>query len=197
MFDFLALIMIVVWPVIPLWWIPVHSSAQTMNRFGILAYIVLFVIWFLFACLIYNNRVFLLQFKMNTSSVLNIAGGCLLILGVFLQIWTVRLLTFRGIIGLPEIHHEVKGNLVTTGLFSLVRHPTYVSHTLIMGGIFFITGVITTGIAAFIDFLLIYFVIIPKEEKELIGRFGEPYIRYMEKVPKFFPTLKEDKKLVK
>jgi protein-S-isoprenylcysteine O-methyltransferase Ste14 len=196
MSDFLALIMIVVWPVIPLWWIPVHSSAQTMNRFGILTYIVLFVIWFLFACLIYNNRVFLLQFKMNTSSVLNIAGGCLLILGVFLQIWTVRLLTFRGIIGLPEIHHEVKGNLVTTGLFSLVRHPTYVSQ-LIMGGIFFITGVITTGIAVFIDFLLIYFVIIPKEEKELIGRFGEPYIRYMEKVPKFFPTRKEDKKLVK
>ena len=104
--------------------------------------------------------------------------------------WTAKLLGV-GIIGVPEIFIKIKESIVTEGPFSLVRHPTYLSHTLIFSGVFFITGVIAVGILTVLDLIIITFIVIPLEERELLLRFSEEYIQYKKKVPsRFFPTIR-------
>jgi protein-S-isoprenylcysteine O-methyltransferase Ste14 len=105
-----------------------------------------------------------------------------------LHIWTAKLLGFLKIIGVPEIFSKIKENIVAIGPFSLVRHPTYLAHKLMLSGIFFITGVIAIGIVTLLDLLIMNTIVIPLEEKELLYRFGEEYLQYKRKVPsRFFP----------
>jgi len=140
--------------------------------------------WLPLAYLIYQNRVFLLQFKIDLPVTLDIIGIFLLVIGALLHIWTGKLLGLRGLIGLPKI----KNKLLSRGPFSVVRHPTYLAHTMIFSGVFLITGVIATGIIAFLDFAIANIIIIPLEEKELLSRFGEDYKLYKKKVPhRFLP----------
>jgi protein-S-isoprenylcysteine O-methyltransferase Ste14 len=113
----------------------------------------------------------------------------LLIFGALLHMWTAKLLGV-GIIGVPEIFVKIKENIVTEGPFSLVRHPTYLSHTLIFSGVFLITGVVAVGILTVLDLIIITIIVIPLEEKELLLRFGGGYVHYKKKVPsRFFPWI--------
>lgn len=77
----------------------------------------------------------------------------------------------------------------TDGPFSIVRHPTYLAHTIMFLGVFLISGVIAVAAITFLDLMLINFVIIPLEDRELESRFGDDYKRYMERVTGFFPRI--------
>jgi protein-S-isoprenylcysteine O-methyltransferase Ste14 len=121
--------------------------------------------------------------------IVNGIGMVLLVIGTFLHMWTAKLLGV-GIIGVPEIFIKIKENTVTEGPFSLVRHPTYLSHTLIFSGAFLITGVFAVGMLTILDFLIINSIVIPLEEKELLFRFSGEYVQYKKKVPsRFFPWI--------
>ncbi len=190
MIDLLALITIILWPVVPLFWIPVHGLSKIFKRLGILTYILPLITWMPLAYLIYINRSFLLQFKADFPFILDLAGIILLTVGTLLHFWTGKLLGIRGLMGLPEVSTRIKSKLVSEGPFSLVRHPTYLAHTLMFSGIFFITGVTAVGILTLLDFLIVNFIIIPLEEKELLIRFGNDYKNYKQKVRyRFLPRL--------
>jgi len=190
MLDLLAFMTIILWPVIPLFWIPVHGLSRIFKKLGGLTYVVPILTWLPLAFLIYLNKAFLLSWKIELPVGLHVLGIILLVAGTVLHFWTGKLLGLWGLIGLPEISTRVKGKLVTEGPFSVVRHPTYVAHTSMFSGIFLITGAAAVGIITFIDFLLVYVLIIPLEEKELSNRFGKDYNLYKENVPKFFPLKK-------
>lgn len=77
---------------------------------------------------------------------------------------------------------------MTRGPFSVVRHPTYLSHTMMLVGVFLFTEVVATGIAAFLDFIVIISIVIPLEERELLIRLGKEYEEYQQRVrSRFFP----------
>jgi len=187
MTDALAIAAIILWPVVPLFWIPVHCLPDFFRKLGSLTYIMPFITWLPLAYIIYLNRSFLLSFRTEFPLMIIIMGILLLFLGILLHIWTGVLLGMWALVGLPEIDIKTKGRLVTGGAFSIVRHPTYLAHTLMLSGIFFITSVIAVGIVTLLDFLFIYLVIVPLEERELINRFGEEYKQYKGRVPRFFP----------
>lgn len=190
MTDLLALVTLMLWPVVPLFWIPVHFATIFFKKLGFFTYIMPLITWLPLAYLIYQNRVIVISFKIDLPVILNIIGIPFFIFGSLLHIWTGQLLGLWGLIGLPEISTRIKKRLVTEGPFSVVRHPTYLSHTLIFSGIFLITEVIAVGIIALLDLVVINTVIIPLEEKELLSRFGEDYKFYKNKVPyRFFPWI--------
>lgn len=192
MTDILAIVTLIFWPIIPLFWIPVHFAANFFRKLAILTFMMPMITWLPLAYLIYQNKGFLLKFKIDFPVILNMVGIPLFILGLLLQIWTIRLLGLLEIIGVPEVTDGIKENLVTGGPFSIVRHPTYLAHTLIFSGAFLITGVIAVGIITLFDFIIVNTAIIPLEEKELLSRFGEDYIFYKKKVPsRFFPWIHE------
>lgn len=183
--EYLAIAALTFWPVIPLFWIPVHFATGFFKKIGLLTYAMPLFTWLPLAYLIFQNRTFLISYKTDLPTIVNIIGMILLISGALLHMWTAKLLGV-GIIGVPEIFIKIKENIITEGPFSLVRHPTYLSHTLIFSGVFLITGVIAVGILAILDFIIINTVVVPLEEKELLLRFDGEYEQYKKKVPSRF-----------
>jgi protein-S-isoprenylcysteine O-methyltransferase Ste14 len=114
----------------------------------------------------------------------------LFVSGAVLQIWTLILLTLPGIMGMPEVTRVVPGRLVTAGPFGLLRHPTYLSHTLMFAGLFLWTETAALGAVAVIDALVVNAMVIPLEERELLERFGKEYEEYRRKVPSRFLPLR-------
>ena len=151
------------------------------------------ITWLPLAYLIYQNRIFILQYKIDVPVTLKIIGIILLTTGTLLHIWTGKLLGPWGLVGLPEISAIIKSRFVKEGPFSVVRHPTYLAHTLMFSGIFLMTEVLIVFILTLLDFILINLLIIPLEERELSIRFGEEYRLYIRKVPRFFPRLLKEK----
>jgi protein-S-isoprenylcysteine O-methyltransferase Ste14 len=188
--DLIALLAIIVWPVIPLFWIPVHGLSGFFKRIGRLTYIMPALLWPPLAYFIYLNRDFLLHYRVDMHPLIRITGIIILTGGTMLQVWTGRLLSLLGLMGLPEISQKTEGRLVTGGAFSFVRHPTYLAHTLMFSGVFLLSGVIAAGLVALLDLLVVNAVIIPLEEKELLARFGEEFVQYRKKVPRYFPRRK-------
>lgn len=191
MTDLIALLTIIIWPIIPLFWIPVHGLARFFKRIGGFTYIMPALLWPPLAYFIYLNRAFFLNYRIDPGPLARIAGLVILAGGAMLQIWTGRLLTLLGLMGLPEVSREAAGRLVTEGAFSFVRHPTYLAHTLMFGGVFLLSGVIAVGVVTLLDLIIVNAVIIPLEEKELLGRFGEEYAKYKKSVPGYFPRMRK------
>jgi protein-S-isoprenylcysteine O-methyltransferase Ste14 len=174
------------WPAVPLFWIPVHCRPGFFRRLGLATYLLPLVTWLPAAIMIYDQRSFLLGYTVEMPLAIKVVGFALLVPGVALQTWTILLLTGPGIMGMPEVTDKVEGRMVTTGPFSLVRHPTYLSHTMMLLGVFFLTGVTAVGIVALIDALVINIIVIPLEERELAVRFGSEYEEYRKRVPSRF-----------
>lgn len=189
MSNILALIVLITWPVIPLFWIPVHLHPSYFRKIKQLTYIMPLMSWLPAAYFIYHHRDLLLHFRVELPVLIKGTGVILMIIGTGIHIWTGKLLSIRGLIGVPEIYIEMEGKLVTYGAFSFVRHPTYLAHTLMFTGVFLFTGVVSVAVVALLDFVVVMLVIIPLEERELASRFGEEYKRYKKNVPRFFPRV--------
>lgn len=187
--DILALVTIMLWPVIPIYWIPVHFATEFFRKLGRLTYLLIALMWLLVAYSIFINRAPLIAHRTVFPISLLIAGVILLAAGTLLHIWTANLLSLSGIIGIPEIVTPQKSKLIDKGPFAVVRHPTYLAHTMIFLGIYFITGVTAVGILTLADFIVVNAALIPFEEKELLQRLGEPYRRYITMVPRMIPRI--------
>ncbi len=188
--DLIAIIAIIWWPLIPLFWIPVHAFPGWFRRLGFFTYLLPFITWLPLSFVLYSSRFMILEYRIELSSEFTIVGWVLLFSGTLLHIWTGFLLNFWGLIGLPEVSDKFKGRMVTSGPFSVARHPTYLAHTIMFFGVFLLSGVIAAGLVTLFDFLLSLLVIIPLEERELSRRFGDEYKKYCHTVPKFFPNFR-------
>jgi len=136
---------------------------------------------------IYANRELLVADKIGLSFTVNLLGSALVAAGLFFQVWTAKLLTLRGIIGIREIVAPEESKLVDAGPFGIVRHPAYLAHTMIFLGSFLYTGVLSVALLTLVDFLVISLVIIPLEERELKKRLGAEYDEYIKRVPRLLP----------
>ncbi len=96
-------------------------------------------------------------------------------------------LKFKTLVGAPELARDGRGGkLLSEGIYGRVRHPRYVG---VMFGI--------SGFAMFANYLAPYillplsvvslYIITVLEERELRARFGDEYVKYSARVPRFFP----------
>ena len=68
--NFLALVTLIAWPVVPLFWIPVHLFSRFFRKIKLLTYIMPLFIWLPVACLTYQYRDFLLHYKINFHAII-------------------------------------------------------------------------------------------------------------------------------
>jgi protein-S-isoprenylcysteine O-methyltransferase Ste14 len=113
----------------------------------------------------------------------NLAACLLLVLpGSWLAISGVKETTLK----VAETHRPK--TVVTTGVYSIVRHPQY------LGGLLAHLG-ISILLSAFYSLLLtpmiiaLVYLISRKEEKEILREFGKDYKDYRDKVPMLIPKL--------
>lgn len=80
--------------------------------------------------------------------------------------------------------------IVEEGVYSLVRHPMYSADIFLTWGLFFYFQSLRAFLIVFwITVFLIFWMRL--EEKMLIEKFGDRYIRYKERVPMFVPNFKK------
>jgi protein-S-isoprenylcysteine O-methyltransferase Ste14 len=107
------------------------------------------------------------------------AGGALLVL------WINRNLgaNFSSTLILRDGHQ-----LIQHGPYRYVRHPMYTSFLVMLLGMLLLSAnfVIGAGIAFIVVLMAVR---TPREERMLLGRFGEEYRRYMERTGRYLPRL--------
>jgi len=190
MFKELALMVWMMWPIVTITLILLPLLPNLWRKIGILTYLVLFTFWLPVAYLILLSQDLLLQITVDFHIIIVFLGFILIIIGLIIHTWTAKLLGTKALVGYNVVRPDnEKGSLITSSLFSIVRHPTYLAHTSLWLGFFFLTGFLSLMILTLLDFLITYLMIIPLEEKELVQRFGQEYIDYKKRVPKFFPRL--------
>jgi protein-S-isoprenylcysteine O-methyltransferase Ste14 len=72
--------------------------------------------------------------------------------------------------------------LVDAGIYAIVRHPQYLGWMLMYLVVFLFNPRLEVGAVGLIGFGLL-FLIINQEEKFLVKKFGDAYVRYMQSVP--------------
>ena len=105
-----------------------------------------------------------------------------LALGAWLGIEGAKKTTLK----VAETHRTEE--IVTTGVYSMIRHPQYVGGLLAHAGISFLLSAMYSLLFTPLMIVLIY-LISAKEEKELIKEFDSEYEDYKKKVPMLIPKL--------
>lgn len=105
-------------------------------------------------------------------------AGALFSVGLAIRIWAQTHLHYR----LP-----IEMNLVDSGPFAFTRNPIYIANTMLASSL-----VVASGIFQMLPILLCtcalsYSLAVRFEENCLSERYGESYLRYKEKTPRWFP----------
>ena len=75
-----------------------------------------------------------------------------------------------------------KSKIITTGIYGVIRHPLYISNSLLALGM----AILFKSMFAFLFSILYFFLYLPMiyfEEKDLLKKYGEEYQEYKRKVP--------------
>lgn len=75
--------------------------------------------------------------------------------------------------------------LLTRGPYRFTRNPSFLSLLAVLVGWTLFYGSLSILAAALVAWLVMNFVVVPQEERELEKRFGEAYLRYQAKVPRW------------
>jgi protein-S-isoprenylcysteine O-methyltransferase Ste14 len=90
-----------------------------------------------------------------------------------------------------KLIHGAKGELVTEGPYSYVRHPQYAGLFIIMIGMLIQWPTIITALM-FPVLVFAYYRLSKREESDMIKMFGDEYKRYIEKTAMFIPRLRKE-----
>ncbi|MBU2507997.1 MAG: isoprenylcysteine carboxylmethyltransferase family protein [Bacteroidetes bacterium] len=84
--------------------------------------------------------------------------------------------------------HESKEELVTSGIYSYIRHPQYSGLFLISVGMLIQCSTLLTILLW--PFLIFAYYRLPlKEERDVLEMFGNEYLNYKSSVPAFIPKM--------
>ncbi len=116
-------------------------------------------------------------------------GGSDYVSGFFMFLGTVAMIAGLVVMGKAwKQIHAAKGELVTAGLYQLVRHPQYFGLFLITVGMFIQWPTIVTA-AMWPILMFMYYRLALREEKEMESAFGDRFAEYKRQVPMFLPRL--------
>ncbi len=105
-----------------------------------------------------------------------------LVPGAILGVMGVKTVSLR----VAELHRPEE--VVTTGVYSYIRHPQYLGGLLShMGMTFLLSGLYSLLVTPFV--IVVNYLIARKEEIELLREFGDEYAEYKKRVPMFIPRL--------
>lgn len=183
----LALLTILSVPGAVLFWYLIHPFAGTWRKLGRApTYLIASGLWGLLAYGTWQVREPLLRVRYGFDPWLSAAAAALYLIAIYLEIRCRRHLKFHILAGGPELSRDQPGELLQEGIYSRIRHPRYMS---LMFGM--------TAAALFINYQVIYLLLLAcvpliygvvlLEERELRQRFGDAYVDYCRRVPRFLP----------
>jgi len=187
--DSLALfyLLLIVW--IPFFWFLFHPAIRFWRRLGNRAFWVALPVWLGCAAGLIVSRHWLFGRRLERDALTWLVGGVVFAVASWLEAQTRRTFGFRRLVGLPEIHpeHHLRG-VVRTGIYAYVRHPRYLLYMLMLVSMALLTGALAIFLLAILNILL-YQILAPLEERELLDQYSLQYEAYRQSVPRFVPRL--------
>jgi protein-S-isoprenylcysteine O-methyltransferase Ste14 len=122
----------------------------------------------------------------ESNLTLTIVGFVILWFGVALRNYSIRIL---GKHFTPTIQLQQDHDLITTGPYSVIRHPSYLGALMAIVGIAIFFNSLIGTLAACIAMMIAYIVRITAEEKALKSLFGSKYQEYQKRTKKLIPFL--------
>ncbi len=117
-------------------------------------------------------------------------GLVLLALSGTMRFMIQNKLTIKVLLGLPEVAPDrFPRELITNGLYARMRHPRYVQFLIALAGYALIANYLAAYLMVSLWVPAVYIIVL-LEEEELRDHFGEDYIEYCRRVPRFVPRLK-------
>lgn len=119
-------------------------------------------------------------------TMLTITGILMMVSGILLRIWSINTLGkhFTVTVRIAQEH-----KLVTSGPYSLVRHPSYLGAFLAITGSAFFLNAIFTIFLSLATMSTAYYLRIKSEENLLIKYFGSVYLDYAKNKKKLIPFI--------
>ena len=111
-----------------------------------------------------------------------LAGGFLILLG---QLLRMAVIGYVYIIRGGKNKQIYAESLVTTGFFAHSRNPLYLGNLISATGLLILLGSLPQFLVGMAFFLIAYFSIVKAEELYLMEKFGDEYLQYMRRVPRF------------
>jgi protein-S-isoprenylcysteine O-methyltransferase Ste14 len=100
--------------------------------------------------------------------------------GWAMRLWTQKHLGYR---------LKIKRTMTTSGPYALVRNPIYIGNTLVILGTVVMSEVLWMLPIALLWCALLYSLVVRYEERILAAKFGQEYVRYLARVPRWLPRL--------
>jgi protein-S-isoprenylcysteine O-methyltransferase Ste14 len=122
----------------------------------------------------------------ESNLTLTIVGFVILWFGVALRNYSIKIL---GKHFTPTIQLQQDHDLITTGPYSVIRHPSYLGALMAIVGIAIFFNSLIGTLAACIAMMIAYIVRITAEEKALKSLFGSKYQEYQKRTKKLIPFL--------
>lgn len=115
--------------------------------------------------------------------------GVVFILGALLVFW--RSHVDLGLNWSPSLEIREKHELITRGIYGLIRHPMYASQWLWVIAQPLLLQNWLAGIANLIIFIPFYLLRVQAEEQMMVESFGDTYRNYMNETGRVLPVLKK------
>ena len=134
---------------------------------------------------------FSVPFFQNLTVLIPVGGFSISLFHLIISIFLLMLGAWFGIMGVRQTTLKVAEThrtetIVTTGVYSIIRHPQYFGGLLAHVGISFLLSGWYSLLATPLMVVLVY-LISKKEEKELVKEFGKEYKDYKKKAPMLIP----------
>ncbi len=184
----LALLVVVATPPAILLWYAIHPFARFWRRFGAAGtYAILGLPMLVLLGALFRSRDRLLIVDYGTRwPFVGLAVACLAA-AVTIALNRRRLLTFGVLAGLPELSPDKNPQkLLQEGIYARIRHPRYVELMLWLAGYSLIANYLAAYVVTLLSIPGIWLVVV-LEERELRERFGEAWVEYSRRVPRFVP----------
>jgi len=183
---FFYLIMIL-W--IPFFWFVFHIGIRYWRRFGNRSFWVALPVWLGVGVGLILTRHWIFARRLERNALTWIGGGGLFFIAGWLEGQTRRTLGLRRLARLPELHPEhPSGGIARRGVYSRIRHPRYLFYMLVLFSLALLTGATAIFLLAILN-VLMYHILAPLEERELLEQYGPPYEAYRQSVPRFLPRM--------
>lgn len=149
--------------------------------------LIIFALWAIQAFMILCNIDLFLAERFENPLALRALGFILSLVGVSMLLCSIYSFGFLRTARIPEVFPvKYERNLIKEGIYSIIRHPLYLSELCIILGNFLISGVLSL-LLLFLIWIFILPHLLRWEEERLIQRFGEEYIEYKRRIGGIIP----------
>jgi protein-S-isoprenylcysteine O-methyltransferase Ste14 len=179
---------------IPFFWLLVHPFADFWRRHSGRAYAAYAVVlWLSFEGLFWTTKAFWFRQTFDRTWALWLLGAALIAVEPLLVSRVEGQLSSPILVGWAERDpRQFPPRVVDTGIYARLRHPRYVASMSALLGLAVFSGSLRLVELSALSIPL-YWLLTEEEERELLARIGEPFREYRRRVPRFLPSLTNNK----